>query len=398
MPPIGNPQQLTGNLFQQSPFFYNSQSGRAPYFVDWQFTVERTMTANSVFRASYHGVIGAKMLSRLQTPNQLDPRYWGIYGSLLGNTIASVINNPVVVASGFRLPYAGYPTNLQLQQALRPYPQYSGININAGGENDGHSTFHALETSFEHRFAHGLYLMASYTFAKLISTTNGEDANRTSLGAAQNHYDLRNDKAVASQDTPHNLRISYIYDLPIGRGKAFLGSMPRALEAMFGNWKISAIHTYVTGEPLWISCNQTMFGAGQNQRCNFAPGVSTGDVPLINPNWSWNHDNIGTAALGRMPYLNPAAFTQPANMTFGDTPRLMSYLRRPGSKNEDIAILKNFRVTERLNLEIRASASNAPNRVNFGAPNTTLNSADFGRITGQGNSPRNVQLGARFSF
>jgi hypothetical protein len=76
----------------------------------------------------------------------------------------------------------------------------------------------------------------------------------------------------------------------------------------------------------------------------------------------------------------------------------MSYLRRPGSKNEDIAILKNFRVTEKLNLEIRASASNAPNRVNFGAPNTTRNSADFGRITGQGNSPRNVQLGARFSF
>ena len=85
-------------------------------------------------------------------------------------------------------------------------------------------------------------------------------------------------------------------------------------------------------------------------------------------------------------------------MTFGDTPRQMSYLRTPWTVNEDIAILKDFKVSEGTNLEIRASASNALNRVVFGAPNTTRNSPDFGRITGQGNAPRNVQLGARFSF
>ena len=397
-PPISTPQQLTTNLQNQTPFFYYSKAGRAPYFGDWQFTVERTVTANSVFRASYHGVVGVKMLSRLQALNQLDPKYWGIYGSLLGNTVASVLNNPTVIAAGFKLPYPNFPTNLQLQQALRPYPQFSGVDSNAGGQNDGHSTFHALETSFEHRFNHGLYLLASYTFAKLISTTNGEDANRTSLGAVQNQYDRRNDKAVASQDTPHNLRISYVYDLPVGRGKAFLPHMPGVVNAVFGNWKVSALHTYVSGTPLWISCSQNLYGAGQNQRCSFAPGVSTGQIPLINPDWTWSHDNIGTTALGRMPYLNPAAFVQPANMQYGDTPRQMSYLRTPWTVNEDIAILKDFKVTEKSNLEIRASASNAFNRVLFGGPNTTRNSADFGRITGQGNSPRNVQLGARFSF
>jgi len=88
----------------------------------------------------------------------------------------------------------------------------------------------------------------------------------------------------------------------------------------------------------------------------------------------------------------------PANMTYGDTPRQMSYLRRPWSVNEDLALLKNFKIHESANLEIRASASNAPNRVLFGAPNTTQSSADFGRITGTGNSPRTVQLGARVSF
>jgi hypothetical protein len=397
-PPIATPQALTSNLFQQTAFFYNPSAGRAPYFADWNFTIERTLGGSSLLRTSYHGVVGVKMLSRQQAQNQLDPRYWSIYGTLLGSPISSVINNPIVVAAGFKLPYPEYPTNLQLQQALRPFPQFSNVDSNAGGQNDGHSTFHALEASFEHRFSHGLYLLASYTFAKLISTTNGEDANRTSLGAVQNQYDRRNDKAVASQDTPHNLRISYVYELPIGRGKKLLPQMPSVLNGAIGNWKVSALHTYVSGTPLWMSCNQNLFGAGQNQRCGFAPGVSTGQIPLINPNWTWSHDNIGTAALGRIPYLNPDAFVQPANMTYGDTPRQMSYLRTPWTVNEDLAILKDFRVTEKVGLEIRASASNAFNRVVFGSPNTTRNSPDFGRITGQGNGPRNIQFGARVSF
>ena len=398
-PPIADPQTLTGNLFQQSPFFYYSKTGRSAYFSDWQISVERTVTANSVFRATYHGVVGNKLISRQQNLNQLDPKYWGIYGSLLGNTIASVINNPIVVAAGFKLPYPTYPTNLQLQQALRPFPQFSGIDSNASGLNDGHSTYHALETSFEHRFGSGLYLMATYTFCKLISTSNGEDANRDTLGAVQNQYNRRLDKSVAyNEDTPHNIHIGYVYSLPIGKGKALLGNMPKLLEGAFGNWKVSGVHTYVSGTPLWISCGQNFFGGGSNARCSFAYGATTGQIPLINPAWSWSHDNIGTTAMGRIPYLNPAAFVLPPNMTYGDTPRQMSYLRRPWTVNEDIAILKNFVIHEKANLEIRASASNAPNRVLFGGPNTTQSSADFGRITGQGNSPRSVQLGARVAF
>ena len=215
----------------------------------------------------------------------------------------------------------------------------------------------------------------------------------------QNQYNRRLDKAVAyNEDTPHNIHLGYTYDLPIGKGKALLANMPKVVNGVFGNWKISGIHTYVSGTPLWIGCNQNFFGGGSNARCSFAPGATTGQIPLINPAWSWSHDNVGTTALGKIPYLNPAAFVLPANMTFGDTPRQMSYLRRPWTVNEDLALLKNFVIRERGNLEIRASASNAPNRVVFGAPNTTQSSPDFGRITGQGNSPRTVQMGARLSF
>jgi len=373
-----------------SPFFYYSKAGRAPYFGDWQFTIERSTTRNSVFRASYHATVGVKMLSRQQAQNQLDPKYWSIYGTLLSQPVSSVINNPVVVASGFKLPYPGFPQNLQLQQALRPFPQYGNVDSNAGGQNDGHSTFHALEASWEHRFDKGLFALVSYTFCKLISTTNGEDANRTSDGAVQNQYNRRLDKAVASQDTPHNLRISYVYDLPIGKGMKWLNQMHPVGNAILGNWKVSGIHTYVSGTPLMITCGQNLFGAGQSQRCSFAYPLQ----PLINPAWSSDK-----SVAFSVPQLNKAAFVLPPNMTYGDTPRRMDYLRSPWTINEDIAILKSFSVSEKAQLEVRASAANVANRALLAAPNTTQSASTFGMITtAQGNSPRTIQLGARVSF
>jgi hypothetical protein len=389
-PPLVDPTiQLYG-----TPFYYNPKAGRAPYFADWQFTIERTVTANSVVRASYHGVAGVKMLSRQQSQNQLDPKYWPAYGSLLSTPISSALTNPAVVAAGFKLPFESYRTNLQLQQALRPYPQYSGIDSNAGGQNDGHSTFHALETSFEHHFTGGLYALVSYTFCKLISTTNGEDANRSSDGAVQNQYNRRADKAVASEDTPHNLRISYVYELPVGKGKKWLNAMHPILNGVVGNWKISGIQSYVSGTPLVFNCGQNLYGAGSNARCSFAPGVAQGTVPLLNPAWS---SDYGTAF--SVPALNKSAIVLPANMTYGDTPRRMSYFRTPWSQSEQVALMKNFAVGEKVNLEMRASASNPLNRVTLAGFNTSQNSVNFGMITSpQGNSPRVIQLGARISF
>lgn len=396
-PPTTDSLTLSANLLNQSVFYYNPAAGRVPYFGDWNFTIDQQITKSSVFRASYHATIGNKLLSRQQNQNQLDPKYWAIYGNLLSQPVSSVLTNPVVIASGFRLPYPNFPQNLQLQQALRPYPQYSAVGSDAGGQNDGHMTFHALETSFEHRFDRGLFMLVSYTFAKLISGSNGEDANRSSDGQVQNQYNRRLDKAVASQDTPHNLRISYVYELPFGRGKRFLANSNPILSAVLGNWKASAIHTYVSGTPLTITCNQNFFGAGANPRCSFAPGATTGDIPLLNPDW--NKANAAT-----VPYLNRAAFVLPPNMTYGDTGRRLSFLRTPWSVQEDVSLQKNFVLREKVRFEVRASASNLLNRVTFGPPNAagslnvTQSSNQFGLFTGQGNSPRNIQMGARLSF
>lgn len=383
LPPRIDPTiQLYGN-----PFYYNPTSGRAPYFGDWDLTVEQAAGHNSVFRASYHATVGVKLLSKKQNQNQLDPQYLAQYGGAL---LSLPLSDPRVQALGISLPYASYPTNRQLQQRLRPFPQFNGIDSNAGGQNDGHSTWHALEASFEHRFDAGFYLLGSYTYSKLISNVDGEDANRGD-GSGQNQYNRALDKAVGLQDQTHVLNLSYVYELPFGRGKRFASSLPVAANFFFGNWRVSAVQRYTSGFPLQVTSAQNMFGAAGNTRASFAAGAGS-TIPLQNPAFNW--DNPGAS-----PYINPAAFVRPANGLYGNTPRNISQLRNPWNLSEDVSLLKNFYFTEKRFIEFRASAFNIGNRHILGGINTSMESVTFGSITNpQTNNPRSIQLGLKVIF
>jgi hypothetical protein len=397
-PPVINPGlQLFG-----SPYFWFPPTGRAPYFMDWQFTIEHSVTPNSLIRLTYHGNRGVKLQSMQQNLNQLDPKYWPVYGTMLGQTLQTIYNTPASVAvlnaNGFKLPWAEYPLTQQLQQALRPFPQYNSIGINAGSMNDGHMSFNDLEATFEHRFSKGVYFLAAYTFSKLIANADSE------LGAGtgtMNQYNRRLDKVVSAADRPHILNFAVNYELPIGRNKLLLTNMPKVVNAVFGNWNISSILRYASGAPLGISSGQNQFGAGTS-RASFAPGAGQ-TVPLINPAWSRSNAPVAGCAnsvtWACVPELNRAAFVRPQNMQYGNTPPRIAFLRGPKTYNEDLAIRKNLHVTEKTYFEIRASAFNAFNRVLLASPDTNMDSATFGMITNpQGNSARNVQLGLKFYF
>src|SRR5262249_23285721 len=96
------------------PFYMFPKTGPGPYFIDHNFTLEHSFSSHTVLRASFHENMGVKLLSRKQDLNQLDPKYWAIYGTLLGRRL----DDPLVIATGFQPPYPDYPTNRQLQQAL----------------------------------------------------------------------------------------------------------------------------------------------------------------------------------------------------------------------------------------------------------------------------------------
>ena len=97
-------------------------------------------------------------------------------------------------------------------------------------------------------------------------------------------------------------------------------------------------------------------------------------------------------------YLNEAAFSQPAAFTFGDAPRTLSNVRAPSYHDIDFSGFKNFKPTEHITVQFRAEAFNILNQVVFGSPNMVLSSGNFGVITTQSNSPREIQAALKILF
>jgi hypothetical protein len=219
--------------------------------------------------------------------------------------------------------------------------------------------------------------MASYTFSKTLVSQNG-----------QNIYNELTEKVISSVNRPHVFSLAYIFDLPFGKGKPMMNQAHPVVNAILGNWTVSAVQRYQSGAPISVGgCNQTLAGAG-SARCSYVPGQV-----LLNPSWDPTVPNS--------PYLNRAAFYQPSNFTYGDVPAVVPHVYQPSQFNEDVAVSKNFPFgsSERRNVEFRASAFNVANRHLLGGLQTNITNANFGTFSNpQSNLPRNLQFSLRVSF
>ena len=370
------PPQLNPGLGVNGGVNYKlGESGKPGYYADYNFTVEHSFTPSTLLRTSFHANYGIKIYQSGLDFNQLDPKYFATYGNLLTTPVSTALTNPMVIASGFKLPYASFPVNLQLQQALRPFPQYSGFGSVAS--QSGHSTYNGLEVSFQKRYSKGLWLMTSYTFSKTLVSQNG-----------QNFYNQLTEKVVSGASRPHVYTLGYVYELPVGKGKAFGANLHPLVNGFLGNWTVSAVHRYQSGTPIGVGgCSQTLAGAGA-ARCSYVPGQ-----PLLNASFDPANPNS--------PYLNRAAFVQPANFTYGNVPAVIPQIYQPNQLSEDVAASKNvtFGHNEKNNIEFRASAFNVANRHLLGGLNANITNATFGTFSNpQSSLPRNLQFSVRVSF
>jgi len=373
------------NLFGTVPFAAR-YAGWAPKMYDWNFTIEKGIGVNTVIRASYHGTSGVSLLSNRELLNQVNPRYLS-----LGNLLFLPVSSDAAQAAGIRKPWATFPDNRSVGQALRPFPQYTGFDHDVDADTTGHSTYHAVSVSAERRFSSGLWFTAHYTFSKLISNVQGENpALGTFIGngdiGTQNAYDRNADKAISNQDVPHHLVLAYAYELPIGRGKRLLNQAHGVTQAVLGGWKVSGVHNYQSGYPLRATSSLDIGLLSGTIRANYVGGQ-----PMKNPNY---HGDPNAA-----PYMNPAAFVRPAPFTFGNSGLNLPWLRTPALLEEDISLGKDFFLgSEARRLEFKASAFNIANRVQFGGVSMSVDNSNFGKFSSRANTPREIQFSLRLMF
>jgi hypothetical protein len=237
--------------------------------------------------------------------------------------------------------------------------------------------------------------IAAYTWSKTL--TNSDSAIGYYGGYYwQDYYNQRNEKTIAAFDYRHNLKLTWIYSLPFGKGGKWL-SNGGALDKLVGGWQVTAIQNYRSGTPLQIYNSGLDSGLGWY-------GVRGDVIPGVNQKVSFEGpmDPENGAA-----YLNSAAFGSPpadplsesVATRWGTAPRFLSYTRGPAFQNEDFGILKDTRITERFILKFRADFFNVLNRNGLGDPETDVSdSGRFGRIFGVAHGPRNIMLSLRLDF
>jgi hypothetical protein len=256
----------------------------------------------------------------------------------------------------------------------------------------GNSVFHAGSIRFRKRLAKGIGLGATYIYSKSI-----DDASSIGGGGvvvAQNPFDIAADRGLSSFDQRHKFTGNWIYDLPFGENRRFL--QKGFVSHILAGWQWSGNFTVASGLPFTVrvlgGTLDIQRGVSGSLRANLVPGES---VSVSNPT---TKEWFNTAAFCQpgTTLTNPSATcVNASDTTFGDAGR--NILEGPGQVTLDMSLNKTIQIKEYRSLDLRITANNVFNYVNFSSLGTTVNSITFGEVTGVGNM-RRVTVQARFRF
>ncbi len=371
-------------------------AARTPYEQSWSFGIQRELANNIVLDVEYIGKKGTHLY--FAGNNNLDvfgpqiekltPTQIGNLGNYVANPFAPLLTGPYYANSPLTSP------TVQAFQLLLPYPQFTGVT--ADEPPTANSIYNALQITVEKRYSNGLQLLANYTWSKSIDDSSTYDTNVAWLANGPNSGANLQDpnrayleRSLSTFDIPSQLKLSYTYDLPVGRGRAFLGNMPRPLDLVFGGWKTAGVWTIHDGFPLQF----TVAGGGNPiwtygpQRPNLTGTPTRSGGP--ESNWINNY------------FANPNVFQIPEPYTLGNAARTVGSVRSPFFFTTNLSILKEFVLSsshEDLKLELRLEAENAFNHPVFGTPDTFVGDPNFGVINYTAVGPRQCQLALKFYF
>ena len=275
---------------------------------------------------------------------------------------------------------------------FQPFPQFSQA-LNVLDSNDL-SRYNGLEFVLKRRLTKGIGYQLAYTYSVSKDTRSFDPTFTTvSRGAAQSAsstpFDINNrnlNYAYSDFDRRHVLQATYVAELPIGKGKAFLGEIPKALDFIIGGWQLSGTMNWASGRPFTVYSGINTF-SNVNQSFANCNGCSRDLGALIERNGTnfWFSEEAA------------AQFSQPLPGELGDTGR--NYFIGPRQFQTNASLLKRFRFTETVNFDLRVDALNLTNNASFGIPNATFNSGVLGQIrTAVTSFSRRIQFSGKLNF
>lgn len=356
--PAGNKDGLRTFLGRGPGFF--AADGRRPYTQRWSFTGQYEPFSRSVIEVGYIGSRG----TRLRFDNNFNPiprqylsaspeRDQATVDYLTARTV-----NPFRGIQGFEGTAQFTGANSSRAQLLRPLPHFGDLNTGLPG---GSSWYHAATVRFERRFQKGVQFQVNYTWSRAMEA----------LGYL-NDTDSAPEHVVSDIDRPHRITFSGIWELPFGR------QWHPLVRGVAGGWSLNAIWQRQSGAPL-------AFG-------NVILRGTFDQLPLSGSSRSVER------------WFNTAPFERDQNKQLANNIRALSSrlsgVRADGIDVWDLSVHKNFKVREKLTLQLRGEAEGATNHPNFAAPNLSPTSTLFGAVnaTQTGQEERRIFAGLKLLF
>jgi len=394
------------------PVLMDPNAGRPARQYQWSIGLQREIMRDMVVEASYVGNRGvwwqAPALLNLDanTPDRLKAQGIDINSAADRTLLASRMDNAAVIARGFKVPYAGFPTSQLLAQALRPFPQFTSIPVYWNPM--GKSWYDSLQVKATKRLSHGLSVLSTFSWQKSMSlgTEIGEPNPGTTGGAVFNDIFNRNtNKYISIYDQPLVFNVSLTYITPKLNTNKILSWVAR-------DWTYGAYLQYASGRPLQVPAANSNLNNYLFQGASFANRVA--GQPLFTQDLNCHCYDPNTTFL-----LNPKAWADPAPGQFGSSAAYYSDYRSQRRPSENMNLGRTFRVKERMTFNLRLEVTNVFNRSFWGDPsNTNANlaqtrlpngntSAGFGRVlttspTSFGSAanllPRQGVIVGRFTF
>ena len=301
----------------------------------WNFGIQQQLTGSSAFSLSYVGTRGIHLYRNYN------------------------IDTPV--------PGPGDLTTRRPYYSIAPE-----VTTIAYATSDGRSMYHALQAEISKNFSHGLQGRVSYTWSKEIDDMNVfyplDDLYNRGVGTSQ------------APDVPQNFIANFVYQLPFGRGREWLANSSRPVDLLLGGWQLSSITILQSGQPLTFGISNDNLNSGFSNRAD----VVCPSIQKIGKPTEW----FDTSCLATPPQY------QLGNSGVGK-------VRGPSYRNSDVSLSKTVNIREHMAASFQVDAFNLTNTPHYANPNTTCCTAQnpsFGQITSTNGTPRDIQLGGRFTF
>jgi hypothetical protein len=399
---------LTGPI---GPAGINNIPGRwnFPNIQQFSLSVQHEFPGNNLFTMGYVGTLG-RHLARGRNMNQVFlgattmnvPALAGLVGTNPGDPSAGIPGD-----SGQTLCSPSGDCNVQKVLTYNEAPSiffvpFRGYGSIVSHEDSAVSSYHSLQATFRHAFSHGLTFQGVYTWSHAI-----DDSTSTYFQTGVDDYHLSRWRATSALNRTQMLVMNYVYDLPF-----FKGSSSALVRGTLGDWTVSGITSFYTGQPVDFTCgiNGLSSGTGEGVRCNSLGPIKISKQVYNDPQFGPTPTWVNPSAIGQVSYDQLAANNQPGMFgTVGRNP-----LTGPGRNNWDLALMKNLQLPwfkgERSTLQFRWETFNTFNHpqwkyVNIGCSGATAPGQPCSGPDNIGNgevsaawSPRVMQLGLKLLF